>query len=114
MNTGQTTIEHNLKILDSILDDLGKRYHIYKGMEPDEQQSTVDEKNEHLSMIAGKIGYLVNISIGSNKTLKLEERIDTLEQDKANPVPASIRKEFQFNPDIMLTIIRDSKGKLLT
>ena len=112
MNTGQTTIEHNLRILDSIIDDMGKKYHSTKNMEVDEDDQ--DAKDAKLAAIAGKVGYLVNISIGSNKTLKLEERIDALEEDKDNPVPASVRKEFQFNPDIMLTVIRDQNGKLLT
>lgn len=90
---------------------MGKKYHSTKNAEVDEEE--IDAKDAKLAAIAGKVGYLVNISIGSNKTLKLEERIETLELDKDNPIPAAVRKEYEFNPDVMLTVIRDGSGKLL-
>ena len=109
MNTGQTKVEHNLKILDSVIEEMGQRFHRYKA----ENSEIIDENNEHLGMIAGKIGYLTNISAGATKTWNYEERIMELEKEKNNPVSSEIRKEFQFNPDIMLTVVRDNNGKIM-
>ena len=115
MNTGQSKIEHNLRVLDGVIDDIGQRYHTFKNSEITtvEDQDPLTAKNEHLSMLAGKIGYLVNISVASTKAFNLEERITELEDDKNNPIPAEVRKEYQFNPDVMLTVVRDDKGKLM-
>jgi len=106
MNKGQSTISHNLRILDGIINEITTRFHIAKNEES-------PETDDHLSMLAGKIGYLVNISVGANKTWNFEERILSLEKEKNNPIPESVRKEYQFNPDIMLTIVRDNNGKLM-
>jgi len=108
MNTGQSNVEHNLRILDSVINEMAERFHIAK------QQEKNPATDEHVGMIAGKIGYLTNISIGATKTWNYEERIIALEKEKNNPIPTSVRKEYQFNPDIMLTVVRDNNGKLMT
>ena len=107
MNTGQSNVEHNLKILDSVINEMASRFHIAK------KKQQTDETDEHVGMLAGKIGYLTNISIGATKTWNYEERIILLEKEKENPIPANVRKEYQFNPDIMLTVVRDHEGKLM-
>ena len=89
---------------------MSSRFHQYKKKIVDEEE----EKNEHLGMLAGKIGYLINVSAGTTKTWQFEERIIALEKDKEDPIPKSERKKYEFNPDIMLTVIRDEKtGKLM-
>ncbi len=115
LNTGQSKIQHNLRVLDGVIDEIAFRFHQFKKSDiivgEDEDPSTA--KNEHLSMLAGKIGYLVNISASSTKTFHLEQRITELEEENNNPISAEVRKEYQFNPDIMLTLVRDEKGKLM-
>ena len=108
MNTGQTNVEHNLRVVDGIINEMAKLFYKHK---KEAEDST--EKHEHLGMIAGKIGYLANISMGGTKTWNYEERIINLEKEKENPIPESVRKEYQFNPDIMLTVVRDNNGKLM-
>ena len=110
MNIGQSKVEHNLKILDSVIEEMGQRFHKYKSANTAKANQ---EDNDHLGMIAGKIGYLTNISAGATKTWNYEERIMELEKEKNNPVNAQVRKEFQFNPDIMLTVVRDNNGKIM-
>lgn len=112
MNTGQTNVEHNLRILDTVINDVAQRYHIFKSTKGDDD-ADITEKNDHLSMLAGKLGYLVNISIGATKTWNFEERIIKLEKEKNNPIPEQVRKEYMFNPDIMLTVVRDNNGKIM-
>jgi len=109
MNTGQSKVEHNLKILDSVIEEMGQRFHKYKSKHIEAN----DEDNDHLGMIAGKIGYLTNISAGATKTWNYEERIMELERERNDPVSSKVKKEFMFNPDIMLTVVRDTNGKIM-
>ena len=109
MNTGQSNQEHNVRVIDSILNVLAKRFHIANSTS-DNSQSTSD----HLTKLSGPIGYLAQVSNASTKTWKLEERLTILEEDKDNPISKQVREQYKFNPDIMLTVIRDEKtGKLL-
>ena len=110
MNTGQTNVEHTLRILDTVINELATRFHIYK-KNKDEEDST--KHDEHISLLSTKIAYVANITIGATKTWNYEERIMKLEEEKDNPIPTSVRKEYMFNPDIMLTVVRDNNGKLM-
>ncbi len=108
MNKGQSNVEHNLRLIDGIINEMAQLFYKHKI-----QEDPSKEKDEHLGMLAGKIGYLTNISIGATKTWNYEERIINLEKEKNNPIPASVRKEYMFNPDIMLTVVRDNNGKVM-
>jgi len=108
MNIGQTNVEHNLRLIDGIINEMASLFYKHK-----KKAEPSPEKDEHMGMIAGKIGYLTNISVGATKTWNYEERIILLEKDKNNPISESVRKQFLFNPDIMLTVVRDNNGKLM-
>jgi len=108
MNKGQSNVEHNLRLIDGIINEMATIFHKHK-----KEEGSYTEKDEHLSMLAGKLGYLVNISVGATKTWNYEERIMELEKKKGDPIPDNVKKEYIFNPDIMLTVIRDHNGKLL-
>lgn len=110
MNTGQTSVEHNLRILDNVINELSTRFNVYK-KNKDEQDST--NHDQHISLLSTKIAYAINISIGATKTWNYEERIIQLEKEKDNPIPFSVRKEYMFNPDIMLTVVRDTNGNIM-
>lgn len=108
MNKGQSNVEHNLRVIDGIINEMTALFYTHKKNAEDTEQ-----KHEHLGMLAGKIGYLTNISVGATKTWNYEERIMKLERERNNPIPEAVRKEYRFNPDIMLTVVRDEKGKLM-
>ena len=127
MNTGQSNVEHNLRLIDNVINQIAHQF--YKHKKNTEESK---EKDEHLSMLAGKLGYLVNISMGGYlqssgrssadirfnismggaKTWNYEERIIELEKAKNDPMYQT-KKEYMFNPDIMLTIVRDNEGKII-
>jgi len=108
MKKGQSHIEHNVLLLNTIINVLGKRFHKFKV-----KHNEAIEDTEHLMELGGKIGFLVNISSTTTKNMDYEKRIIALEKDRDNPIPANIRKEYMFNPDIMLTIVRDNNGKIM-
>ena len=108
MNTGQSNVEHNIRVLDGVINDLANRFHKFK-----KEHDNSEKDDEHLSMLAGKLGYLINVSAGATKTWNYEERIIKLEKEKEDPILESTKKQFQFNPDIMLTVVRDNNGKLM-
>jgi len=108
MKKGQSKIEHNVLLLNTIIDELGKRFHKFKKTHEESVEDT-----EHLMELGGKVGFLVNISSTITKSWNYEKRILALEKDRDNPIPSHIRKEYMFNPDIMLTIVRDNNGKIM-
>lgn len=107
MNKGQTNVEHNLRLIDSVINEMAHTFYKYK-----KHNEESKETDEHLSMLAGKLGYLVNISMGGAKTWNYEERILELEKAKNDPMYQT-KKEYMFNPDIMLTIVRDDNGRII-
>ena len=80
MNKGQSSVEHNLRILDGVINEIATRFHKYQAKHHETQ-----EDDEHLSMLGGKLAYLINISIGATKTWNYEERIIKLEKEKGQP-----------------------------
>lgn len=111
MNKGQTNVEHNLRVVDNIINELTHEFFRYK--KKFTYNVTSEARNEHLGMLAGKIGYLANISMGGTKTWNYEERIKDLEDERDNPIPSRERKKYMLNPDVMNIAIRDHTGKVV-
>ena len=95
MNTGQSDIDHHVRIINAVLEDLAHRYFRYS--------ITYDHDDEtpEVADLAGKIGFIVNVSAGISKMHILEKRIKQLEKDKKNPLSKKIREENVANVEVL-------------
>lgn len=82
MKIGQTEIEHQSSIINSMINDLARRYFIYSKLNPDTDTTTHDV----LGSLAKDAGYLVAVNTNVIKIFKQENRINSLE-DKMKNIP---------------------------
>lgn len=93
MNKGKTILEHDYDILRRMQDILAKRFFLYHNSIEGEKIHPDD--TAHLSDIAGRIGFLVNVSVGVEKAVRLEQRLAKIEKRMTDEEKYSMMRLFE-------------------
>ena len=94
MNKGKSLLEHDLDIINRMQDVLAKRFFTYDKSIPEEDGITKQD-TEHLSDLASRVGYLVNVAVAVEKAVRLEQRLSKIEKKLSHEEKESVFRMFE-------------------